>query len=100
MHKSAISLVLFLTAVAAFGHAGEVHKYMGTIAALNDDGSYTLDTIDGKSVRFEVSKETSYVHADGKKASASDLTKGKRAVVTVATDGKTATSVKLAAAGK
>jgi hypothetical protein len=100
MRQFAISLLLLLTAAAAFGHAGEVHKYMGTIAAVNDDGSYTLDTTDGKSIRFLVSKDTTYVHADGTKAGASDLTVGKRAVVTVATDGKTATMVKLGAARK
>ena len=98
MHKLAVSLLLLLTAAAAFGHAGEVHKYMGTIAAVNDDGSYTLDTTAGKSVRFEVSATTTFLHADGQKATAADLTKGKRAVVTVATDGKTATAVKLGGA--
>lgn len=97
MRKLILSSLLLLLALNAFGHAGEVHTYMGTVAALSTDG-FTLQTTDGKTVRVTVSDKTAYLHADGRAATRAELAAGKRAVVTMAKDGKTATTIKLAAA--
>lgn len=84
----------------SFGHAGEVHKYMGTVTTVNENGSFVLKTTEGKEVAVEVSKATAYRHSDGASALRSDVTAGKRAVVTISKDGKTASEVKLAKAKK
>ena len=96
MRRTALFLVLLLAAVSAFGHAGEVHNYMGTITALNEDGSFMLKKTDGETIQVAVSKETAFEFADGSAATAADLAAGKRAVVTISKDGKTASTVKVA----
>lgn len=95
--RFAASLLLLLAATAAFGHAGEVHTYMGTVTELHDDGSFLLKKTDGKEMHIQVSRTTAYVHADGHAAKAADVVVGKRVVVTIAKDGKTATKIKFAA---
>ena len=97
MRKFILHSVLLLVALNAFGHAGEVHNYMGTVTALHDDGSFMLEKTDGKTMHVEVSKSTAYLDANGKTAKPADLTAGKRVVVTISKDGKTATTIKLAA---
>ena len=92
--------LLLLAALNAFGHAGEVHKYMGTVTAVRDDGSFDLEKTDGQTMHVLVAKTTAYQKADGNPASRTDLAAGQRVVVTISTDGKTATLVKLAAAKK
>ena len=95
------SLLLLVASIAArnaFGHAGEVHKYMGTVTTLHDDGSFMLRKTDGKTIHVAVSKTTTYQHADGHVAKRAELVAGKRVVVTIAKDGKTASLVKFAAA--
>ena len=96
MRNFIFGLLLVFVAVAAFGHAGEVHKYMGTVTALHDDGSFMLKKTDGKTMHVEVSKATAYQTAKGHSAKPSDLSAGSRVVVTIGTDGKTATHVKFA----
>ena len=91
------SLLLLVVATGAFGHAGEVHTYMGTVTATHDDGSFRLKKTDGTTIHIAVSDKTAYLHADGKAATRADLTAGKRAVVTVSKDGKTASTIKIAA---
>lgn len=98
MRKFILFSVLLVVALNAFGHAGEVHTYMGTVTAIHDDGSFMLKTTDGKTKHVQVSKTTTYLHADGKSAKRTELATGKRVVVTIAKDGKTATTIKLAAA--
>jgi len=101
--KKRIALSLFLVlaaATVAFGHAGEVHSYMGTVEALQADGSFTLNRTNGDAIHVYVAKTTAYLHADGQAASASELKPGSRVVVKMSTDGKTASSVKMAAARK
>lgn len=100
MRKVVLYPLLLLVALNAFGHAGEVHKYMGTIAAVNDDGSFVLKKTDGKTMHVRVASTTVYQHADGSTASRAELAAGRRAVVTISTDGKTASLVKFAAAKK
>jgi len=96
---AAVSLLLLLaTATVAFGHAGEVHSYMGTITTVNEDGSFQLKKTDGQAIDVLVGKATTYLHADGRAASASDVKTGLRVVVKISTDGKTALSVKMAGA--
>ena len=90
--------LLLLVALNAFGHAGEVHNYMGTVTSLHDDGAFTLKKTDGQTMHVEVSTSTAYLHADGRTATRAELVEGKRVVVTIAKDGKTATTIKLAAA--
>jgi hypothetical protein len=100
MRKSISLIVFFVIALHAFGHAGEVHNYMGTITMVHSDGSFMLEKTDGKTMHVAVSKSTSYLHADGTAAGRDDVTAGTRAVVTISKDGKTATRVKLAASRK
>ncbi len=100
MRKLILLTLLLLVALNAFGHAGEVHKYMGTVTTVHDDGSFTLKKTDGKSMRVEVAKTTAYQRADGRTADGTELAADRRVVVTISTDGKTATLVKLAAAKK
>ena len=100
MRKVILYSLLLLVALNAFGHAGEVHKYMGTITAVHDDGSFMLKKTDGKTMHVQVAKTTAYQHADGHTAKRGEVVTGKRVVVTIAKDGKTASLVKLAAAKK
>ena len=100
MRKFVLYTLLMLLALNAFGHAGEVHHTMGTDTALHDDGSFILEKTDGKTMRVDVSASTAYLHANGKAATRAELAAGKRVVVTISTDGKTATTIKLAAARK
>jgi len=97
MRKFILVSLLLLVALNAFGHAGEVHTYMGTVTALHDDGSFMLEKTDGKTMHVLVSDKTAYLHANGKAATRADLTAGKRVVATISTDGKTASTIKIAA---
>jgi hypothetical protein len=97
MRRFLLFSFLLVVALHAFGHAGEVHNYMGTVTAVHDDGSFMLKKTDGKTMHVEVSAKTAYLHADGRAATRADLTAGKRVVVTIAKDGKTATTIKIAA---
>jgi hypothetical protein len=100
VRKLILYSLLLLLALHAFGHAGEVHTYMGTVTALHGDGSFMLEKTDGKTMHVYVSKATVYLHADGRAAARADLTAGKRVVATISKDGKTASTIKLAAAKK
>ena len=95
MRKWILSPLLLLFTLNAFGHAGEVHNYMGTVTAVHADDSFMLEKKNGATMHVEVSKSTVYLRADGKSATASDLTAGKRVVVTISKDGRTATTIKL-----
>jgi hypothetical protein len=97
MRKFILFSLLLLLALNAFGHAGEVHNYMGTVTALHDDGSFMLEKTDGKTMHVLVSDKTAYLHANGKAATRADLTAGKRVVATISKDGKTASTIKIAA---
>ena len=98
MRKFIFLSLLLVVALNAFAHAGEVHTYMGTVAATHDGGSFTLKKTDGNTMQVEVSDATAYLHADGSAASRAELAGGKRVVVTMSKDGKTATTIRLAAA--
>ena len=87
-------LLLFTVANLAFGHAGEVHSYMGTITRLSD-GSFTMKTTAGKELTVLTSKQTTYTHADNHAAERSELAVGMRVVVKMSKDGKTAINVKM-----
>ena len=101
MRQLALTLViLFAVATGASGHAGEVHTYMGTITTLHDDGSFVLKKTDGKTIHVNVGKSTTYVQADGRPGTRSELKENSRVVVKIAKDGKTALSVKMAAPKK
>ena len=97
MRNFILGSLVVLVAAAAFGHAGEVHKYMGTVTTLHDDGSFMLKKTDGETMHVEVATSTVYQSADGKSAKASELAAGTRVVVTIAKDGRTATHVRLGA---
>lgn len=100
MKRSIVSVVIliaaFVSASTLFGHAGEVHTYMGTVAVLHEDASFTLKKTDGVTITVQVSSETVYVYADGAAADRTAVKAGKRVVVTISKDGKTASTVKLA----
>ena len=87
--------LLLLLALNAFGHAGEVHKYMGTVSAVSDSG-FTLAKTDGASMEVAVSSATVFQQANGTAATRAELAAGKRVVVTISTDGKTASLVRIA----
>jgi hypothetical protein len=87
---SAVALAIVLAfAAAAFAHAGHAHTYMGTVSMLHDDGSFMIKTTDGKDVTIATSPATTYDPARA------DLAVGKRVVVKMTLDGKTASSVKM-----
>ena len=96
MKKLALYALLLVLALNAFGHAGEVHKYMGTITAVSENGSFTLKKTDGTSMTVEVSPKTTYVYTNGTTAPRTEVAPGRRVVVTISTDGKTASEIKLA----
>ena len=97
MRKFILFSLLLIVALNAFGHAGEVHTYMGTVTSLHDDASFMLKKTDGETIHVVVSDKTAYLHANGHAATRAELTVGKRAVVRIAKDGKTATTIKIAA---
>ena len=82
--------------MSAFGHAGEVHTYMGTVTSVHDDGSFTMKKADGAVATVSVTANTVYRTADGSSASRADIVEGKRVVVTIGKDGRTATMIKIA----
>ena len=94
------SVLLLLLALNAFGHAGEVHKYMGTVTTTHDDGSFTLKTTAGAAVRVYIAKTTAFRHADGHEARQSEITTGKRVVATISKDGRTASEIRISAKKK
>ena len=89
MKKTLAALALLLLAATAFAHAGHAHTYMGTVTMLHDDGSFMIKTTDGKDVTILTSPATTWDPAR------SDLAVGKRVVVKMTPDGKTASSVKM-----
>ena len=95
---SMFSLLVLFTSTLVFAHAGEVHTYLGTITEVNADGSFVMKMTNGQDRTVLVSKDTRYAYADGRGASSSDLAAGKRVAAKISKDGKTALSVKLAAA--
>ena len=83
------ALAIVLLAATAFAHAGHMHTYMGTVTTLLDDGSFVMKTTDGKDVTVATSPATTW---DPARAS---LAAGKRVVVKMTLDGKTAASVRV-----
>lgn len=99
MRRLILVSLFLIAALNAFGHAGEVHKYMGTVSAVQGE-SFTLAKTDGTSMQVFVSPSTVYQQADGAAAGRADVAAGRRVVVTISTDGKTATLIKFAAVKK
>jgi len=95
-----ISLLLLLASTSLFAHQGHAHRYMGTVTMVHGDGSFMMDTTEGKGVTVKTSGKTAYLKADGSAATFEDLAVGARVVVKMMTDGKTAASVKMNAATK
>jgi hypothetical protein len=93
-------VLLLLIPTLAFAHAGEVHSYRGTVATLHEGGAFTLQETGGMTIEVQVAATTTWLYADGSSARAADLKAGNRVVVRMSKDGKTATSVKMAAPGK
>ena len=97
MKRIALSLlILFGLTTIAFAHAGELHSYMGTISTVHKDGSFMLEKTDGKTMRVQIAKSTTYLHADGHAAKPGELKAGSRVVVKISKDGKTAVSIRMA----
>jgi hypothetical protein len=89
-----IGVALTFIAAAAFAHAGHVHTFLGTVKTVSAD-QLTIRTRDGKDASFTLNEKTAYLR-EGAAATRADLVNGLRVAVTVADDGKTATSIKLA----
>jgi hypothetical protein len=95
-----ISLLLLLASTSLFAHQGHAHRYMGTVTMVHGDGSFMMDTTEGKVVTVKTSAKTTYTKTDGSAAKLEDLAVGARGVVKMMTDGQTAASVKMSAATK
>jgi hypothetical protein len=93
--KKLIALALLFVATSAFAHAGHMHTYMGSVTMLHGGSAFMIKTTDGKDVTVLTNDQTSFTHADGSAAKATDVAVGKRVVVKMTTDGKTAASVKM-----
>ena len=88
-------LILFSIPALAFAHAGEVHSYMGTVTSLREDG-FMLETSDGATMHVQIASTTTFLHADGQAAKASDLKVGTRVVAKIGKDGRTALTIRMA----
>lgn len=75
------------------GHQGHAHRYLGTVTMLHADGSFMMDTTEGKDVTVKTAANTVYTKTDGSTATREDLAVGARVVVKMMTDGQTAASV-------
>jgi hypothetical protein len=95
----AISLLL-LTVASAFGHAGHIHTYMGSVTMLHGDNTFMMKTTDGKDLTIQTSPKTTWLHSDNRAAKKSELAVGQRVVVKMMVDDKTADSVKMSAPPK
>ena len=93
----AVSIVLLLTAAAAFAHGGHAHTYMGTVTMLHGGGEFMMKTKEGTDVTIRTSAQTTWLHANGDPAKGDDLAVGSRVVVKMNADGKTAATVKMSA---
>ena len=100
MRKFVFSSLLLLVALNAFGHAGEVHTYLGTVTTLHADSSFVLTKTDGNTIQIFVSQSTVWMHADGSGAERAELAVGQRVSVTIAKDGQTATRIRIGAVKK
>ena len=98
MKRTIVISLMLLLATSAFAHQGHVHSYMGTVTMLHDDGSFMMNTADGKTMTVKTSATTTYVRADDRAATRNDLAVSMRVVVKMMTDGQTAASVKMSAA--
>lgn len=96
MRKLLVLLFFFATATTAFAHAGHVHTYMGTVTAVRGSSAFTMKTTNGRDVTVQTSPTTKWQRADGGAANPADLAAGKRVVVKMMLDDKTAASVKMA----
>lgn len=92
------AVLLSLVTATLFGHAGEVHTYLGTIKSLAGDQA-VVTTKDGKDIPVILTDETKYWQGTTP-ARRSDLAVGSRVSVEIGTDGKSATSVKIGAKPK
>jgi hypothetical protein len=91
-------IVLFFALVvcaSAFGHAGEVHTYMGTVTAVKADGTFVIQKTTGEDFAVSTSPKTAFLFSDESPARRSDLVAGMRVVVKISTDGRTASTVKM-----
>src|SRR5260221_1084863 len=96
----AISVLLLFAVISAFGHAGHMHTYMGSVTMLHGDNSFMMKTTDGKDLTIQTSPKTTWLHADNHAAKKSELAVGQRVVVKMMMDGKTADSVKMSKPAK
>ena len=100
MRKISLFIICSLLAANLFAHAGEVHTYMGTVTMLHGSNTFMMKTSEGKELTISTAKTTLYLHADGQPAKQSEVVAGRRIVVTMAKDGKTATRIKIGAMSK
>ncbi len=96
----ATSLFLLLAVTSAFAHAGHIHTYMGSVTMLHGANSFMMKTTDGKALTIQTSPKTTWLHADDHAAKSSELAVGRRVVVKMMMDGKTAASVKMSEPAK
>ena len=98
MKRMAAAVLFTLLTATLYGHAGEVHTYLGTIKAL-DGNQMMIVTKDGKEMPVTLTSETKYWQGTTP-AKRADLSVGARVSVELGTDGKSATSVKIGAKPK
>ena len=95
MRKLIFLLFTLVVCASAFGHAGEVHTYMGTVTTVNDDGSFVVKKTSGEDLAVATSAKTAFLYSDDSPAKRSDLVAGMRVVVKISTDGRTASTVRM-----
>src|SRR2546430_5604184 len=96
----AITMLFVLIAASTFAHAGHAHTYIGTVTMLHSSTQFMMKTTDGKDLTIDTTSKTSWLHANGHTAKASELAVGSRVVVKMNVDGKAAASVKISAPAK
>lgn len=91
-----ISVLSLVLAASAFAHGGHKHQFLGTVKAVNEN-QLVVTTTDQEEVAFTLTGKTKFSRGTAA-ASKADLAAGVRVSVYVENDGKTARTVKIAAA--
>jgi len=91
--KKLLGFALLFIAATAFAHAGHQHHFLGTVKSVQST-QLVITTTAGSDTAFTLTAATA-VTRDGAPVARTELTTGRRVVVEVANDGKTAVSVKV-----
>lgn len=90
-----ISILTLALAATAFAHGGHKHQFLGTVKMLHEN-HLVVTTTEKKDVTFTLTA-TTRLSKGPNAATKADLIEGARVSVSVENDGRTATTVKIAA---